>query len=92
MRDNNPAALEQRIPQSMRFIIRVDDDAIVQALIVFCSFFWVRKQLVRRLDRIESDLRVRMRASVRVMAHRERPIRLLDFIGRRVRRNTENVV
>lgn len=80
------------MPQSMRFIIRVDDDAIAQALVVFGSFFRVRKQLVRRLDRVEFGLRIRMRASVRVMAHRQRPICLLDSIGCRVRRNTENVV
>ena len=80
------------MPQSSRLIIRIGDDAIAQALVIFGPFFWVGKQLIRCLDRIESDFGTGMRTPVRVMAHRKRAIRLLDFLGRRGRRNSEDVV
>ncbi len=80
------------MPQGARFIVRIDDDAIVQALVIFGPFFRVGKQLIRCLDRIESDLGTGMRTPVRVMAHRQRAVCLLDLIGRRGRRNAKDVV
>lgn len=92
MLKNNPAAIEQRIPQSARFVIWIDDDAVVEALVICRSLLGVGKQLVRRFDGIESTFCAGMRIPVRVMAHRKRAVRLLDLLGRGGRRNAKDIV
>ncbi len=83
VREKNPATIEERAPQRERFVIRIDDDAVVDALIIFGSFFGVGKQLVRRFDGIEAAFSAGMRIPVRVMAHGESAVRLLDVFARR---------
>lgn len=92
VRNGNAATFEQRLPQSARLVVRIDDDAVVQALVICGPLFRVRKPLICGLDRIESGFGSGMRAPVRVMAHRQRAVRLPDFPGGRGRRNAEDAV
>lgn len=86
------ATLELCKPQGVRLIIRINDNAVAQALVIYRSFFGVGKQLVCPLDRIEPAFCARMRASVRVVAHRQRAICLFDLLACRGRRNAKDMV
>lgn len=76
----------------MRFIIRVDDDAVVDALVIGRSLFGVGKQLICRLDGIETTFCAGVCIPVRVVAHCKRAVCLLDLFGCRGRRYAKDVV
>ena len=92
MLQNDAAAIEQRVPQCACFVVRVDDDAVVQAVVVLGSCLRVGEDLISRLDGVEPDLCAGMRVPVRVMAHGKRAIRFLDVVCGSGGRYTQDVV
>ena len=76
----------------MCFILGINDDAIVQAIVIFSPLLRVGKKLIRFLDGVEPDFSAGVGIPVRVMAHGKCAVCLLDVFGRGCRGDAKNIV
>src|SRR5471030_56280 len=91
-RQGGAVEAEHRAPQLVGLRLRVDDDAVVHALIIFLALDRVGEDFVSLGDAFEARLGAGRGVAVRVEAHRQRAVDLLDFVIRGVGRDTEHIV